>query len=331
MFLKIAPFLLGIVSFLFTILTPFLIAMVISYLLNPLVTVLNKRNVPRPIAVLLIYLSFILIVTVIVMNTLPTLVHQLKDVGEHIPQLIAHVQKWVEDYRSNQYGFPETVRIGIESSLTHVENSIINGIRKLLGGFGSLFNYMIIVFIVPFLAFYMLRDMNLIERAVMKLLPKKNRKDWIRLIKNIDEALGNYIRGQLFVCLIVGLLAYIGYTIIGLPFPLVLALVVGITNIIPYIGPFIGAAPALLIAITTSPKLAISVLIVNLIIQLLEGNVISPTIVGKKLHMHPLFIIFALLIGGEIAGIAGLILAVPFFAVVKVIIQHIVNHYVFRR
>lgn len=331
LFTKLAPFLLAIVSFFVTILTPFLIAMVISYVLNPLVNVLNRRKVPRPIAVILIYLCFIVFVTVITMNALPSLVTQLKDVSEHIPQLMAQIQVWIEEYRNNQYSLPESVRIGIESSLVNIEKTVTSGITKLLGGFGSMVNYVLLMFLVPFLAFYMLRDMELIERFIMKLIPTKNRKDWIRLFKNIDEALGNYIRGQLFVCLIVGLLAYVGYIFIDLPFPMVLAIIVGIANVIPYIGPFIGAAPALLIALTESTNLALSVVIVNVIIQLIESNVLSPIIVGKSLHIHPLMIIFALLIGGEVAGVPGLVLAVPFFAVMKVIIQHIANHYIYRK
>ena len=109
-----------------------------------------------------------------------------------------------------------------------------------------------------------------------------------------------------------------------------LAIVVSITNIIPYLGPFIGALPALVVGLSVSWKMALSVAAVNLIIQMLEGNVVSPQIVGKKLHIHPLFIIFSLLIGGEIGGILGLILAVPIFATLKVIVHHIGLYYTSR-
>jgi predicted PurR-regulated permease PerM len=150
-------------------------------------------------------------------------------------------------------------------------------------------------------------------------------------MKDIDQALGNYIRGQFLVCLIVGILAYIGYWIIGMPYPLLLASVVAVFNIIPYLGPFFGAAPAILMAFMVSWKMVLFVVIVNTICQILEGNVISPQVVGRTLHMHPLLIIFALLVGGEIAGVIGLILAVPLFAVMKVILQHFFAYYVKRK
>ncbi|MNP24022.1 pheromone autoinducer 2 transporter [compost metagenome] len=107
--------------------------------------------------------------------------------------------------------------------------------------------------------------------------------------------------------------------------------VVAICNIIPYLGPFLGAAPAMVVATTISWKMVLLVLLVNMVCQMIESNIISPQVVGRTLHLHPLLIIFALLVGGEIAGIPGLILAVPFFAVMKVIIQHFYTYYVRRR
>ena len=118
-------------------------------------------------------------------------------------------------------------------------------------------------------------------------------------------------RGQLLVCLVVGILAYVGYMLIGLPYALLLASIVGLMNVIPYLGPFIGAAPAVLVGLSESWKLALFVVAVNVVVQILESNVVSPQIVGRTLKLHPLVIILALLIGGQLGGILGLILAVP--------------------
>src|SRR5690606_12865398 len=112
-------------------------------------------------------------------------------------------------------------------------------------------------FIIPFLVFYMLKDFKLIERTTLTFVPKKHRRESIRLLIDIDHALGNYVRGQFTVCLIVGVLAYIGYWIIGMQYPLLLASIVAVFNIIPYLGPFIGAAPALLMASTISMQIVI--------------------------------------------------------------------------
>jgi predicted PurR-regulated permease PerM len=330
MLLQIHPILRGILSFLEAVLAPFLIAMMISYILNPVVSLLNQRKVPRTVAVLLIYSVFIASLTVVFMNITPMFIEQVSELNEHMPQLTTKAQSLVDGFNQNQY-LPDSIRNGINTSLAKLENGVSEWVSNYLSGIGNTINTLFIVFIVPFLAFYMLKDFQLLEKTALAIVPKTHRKQTVRLLVDIDTALGNYIRGQLLVCLIVGLFAYIGYWLIGMPYPLLLASVVAVFNIIPYLGPFFGAAPALIMASTISLKMVLFVALVNLAVQILEGNVISPQVVGRSLHMHPLMIIFALLVGGEVGGVLGLILAVPFFAVVKVILQHVFMHYVHRR
>ncbi|UJF31946.1 AI-2E family transporter [Paenibacillus hexagrammi] len=329
MLLLIKPLLLHVWQFLKAIITPFFIAMILSYLLNPVVNMLNQRKVPRTIAVLLIYGVFITSMTVIIMNVTPMFMNQLDELNEHMPQMAMRAQSLVDGFNQNQM-LPDSVRTGFNHSLTKLENSISMAISNYVNQIGNTINMLFVVFIVPFVAFYIMKDIQLLEKTALTIVPKDRRKVTVKLLLDIDTALGNYVRGQLLVCLIVGVLAYIGYWAIGMPYPLLLASVVAVFNIIPYLGPFFGAAPAILMASTVSLKMMLFVVLVNLAVQVLEGNVISPQVVGRSLHMHPLFIIFALMVGGEVAGIVGLILAVPFFAVMKVIIQHVVLHYVRR-
>ncbi|GAB2672423.1 AI-2E family transporter [Paenibacillus thermoaerophilus] len=309
---------------------PFLIAMIISYVLNPVVNMLNDRKVPRTIAVLLIYAMFVASVVVVLMNLVPMLIAQLRELNEHVPGLTFRAQSLINGVSDNPL-VPEGIRTGFDKALTHVENRLNAAIGDLIQGIGSTLNVLFVAFIVPFLAFYMMKDFQLIEKTVLAIVPREHRKQTVKLVVDIDEALGNYVRGQILVCLIVGILAYIGYWIIGMPYALLLASVVALFNIIPYLGPFFGAAPAMLVAATISIKMMLLVAAVNLICQVLEGNVISPQVVGRSLHLHPLVIIFALLVGGELAGIVGMILAVPFFAVIKVIAHHVANHYIHRK
>lgn len=325
----ILPFLRGFFQFLKAVLGPFLIAMIISYLLNPIVNLLSRRSVPRSVAVLLIYSLFLLSVFIIIMNTLPLLEKQLEEMAEHLPRWNEQIQYMINEY--NDHGkewLPSSIQRAIENSLNRMEQGLGNGVSRLLDGVGNTINQMFIALIIPFLAFYMLRDVHNFERSFKNLIPRAKRREFFRLFQEIDQALGNYIRGQLLVCVIVGVLVYIGYWIIGLPYAFILAIIVGIFNIIPYLGPIFGAIPAIFVAITISTKMVFAVIITNFIVQMLEGNVLSPQIVGRTLHMHPLFIIFALLVGGEIGGIWGLILAVPMFAVGKVMIEHIFRYYV---
>lgn len=326
MLIKISPMLLAVYLFAKAVLAPFIIAMIISYVLNPVVNLLNARKVPRPIAVLLIYAVFIASLTVILMNFIPMFMRQLKELNEHLPELGLKAQFMINSFNRNEL-LPPSVREGLNEALFKLEASFSEGITSFVNDIGSTINMMFVAFIIPFLVFYMLKDFKLIERTTLTFVPKKHRREMIRLFLDIDDALGNYIRGQFIVCLIVGTLAYIGYWLVGMPYPLLLASIVAVFNIIPYLGPFFGAAPALIMASTISWKMVLLVAAVNLVVQILEGNVISPQVVGRSLHMHPLMIIFALLVGGEFAGVIGLILAVPFFAVMKVIYQHVYVHF----
>ncbi|WP_223069275.1 AI-2E family transporter [Paenibacillus caui] len=316
-------------SFLKAVLAPFIIAVIISYVLNPIVSMLNARKVPRTIAVLLIYAVFLTSLTVILMNMIPMFIEQLGELGEHLPELTMHTQQIMNKWDNSL--LPQGVRMGMNNWFFQVEQRMATGIQDFLNNIGTTIGVVFNAFIIPFLIFYMLKDFEVFERLLIRCLPKSHRKSIIGLLKDIDEALGNYVRGQLLVCVIIGVLAYAGYMIIEMPFALLFASVVAVCNIIPYLGPFLGAAPALIMATTISWRMVLFVVIVNALCQTLESNVISPQVVGRKLHLHPMLIIFALLVGGEIGGIPGLILAVPLFAVLKVIIQHFYGYYIRRK
>ncbi|MFC5650142.1 AI-2E family transporter [Paenibacillus solisilvae] len=328
--LLLKPVITHIYIFLRAVLAPFLIAMIISYVLNPIVSLLNERKVPRTIAVLLIYAVFCASLTVVLVNAIPIFLEQLQELNRHMPDLTMRAQNIVNDLNNSSF-LPESIRGGINNSLYKLEKQASDSIFSFVNNIGAMINVLFIAFIIPFLAFYILKDFEVFERTLLTYVPKSHRKHAVRLLKDIDNALGSYIRGQFLVCLIVGILAYIGYLIVGMPYSLLLASVVAVTNIIPYLGPFFGAAPALVVASTVSFKMMLMVVIVNTACQILEGNVISPQVVGRTLHMHPLSIIFALLVGGELAGIVGMILAVPIFAAIKVILQHMFAYYVRRK
>lgn len=158
------------------------------------------------------------------------------------------------------------------------------------------------------------------KRAAWYLTPPSFRKRGHAFVKAVDESLGNYIRGQLLVCSLIGGAAAIVLWLFHIPYPLVLGMLIGATNVIPYFGPIIGAVPAVFIAFTISVKSVMIVLITVAVLQFLESNVLSPIIVGRSLHMHPVVIMLVLLAGGELFGLIGMILAVPTAAIIRVII-----------
>ena len=232
MLIQLKPLLMWFYDVFWAVLRPLVIAMIISYVLNPIVCLLNERKVPRTAAVLLIYATFIAAMTVILMNLIPMFMKQLTELNEHLPEFTVKAQSIISQVNENRM-LPESIRTGFYNALENIEEQISEAVTKYIDGIGSTLNMVLIAFIIPFLAFYMLKDFRMIERGVVSSIPKAHRKPMIKLLVDIDQALGNYIRGQLIVCVIVGVMAYIGYMLIGIQYPLLLACGVAIFNIIP--------------------------------------------------------------------------------------------------
>jgi len=326
----VRPMLLSVYGFFKAVLAPFLVALVISYVLNPIVNLLHERKVPRTAAVLLIYAVFVTSLAVILMNVIPMFFRQVEELNQHMPELTMRAQLLADHY-NRIIILPDSVKEGIDRAVEGLEKKLTDAVSNFLHNIGAVFNAVFLIMIVPFLAFYMMKDMNLFEKAALQFVPRSARKQVIRLMKDIDEALGSYIRGQFIVSFCVGVLAYAGYLIIGLPYPLLMAAFVALFDIIPYLGPFLGALPAVVVASAISWKMVLFVVIVNVLCQTMESNVISPQVVGRAMNIHPLTIIFVLLAGGELAGIVGLLFAVPFYAALKVIALHLFAYYIRRK
>jgi predicted PurR-regulated permease PerM len=301
---------------------PFFIASFITYLLHPIIEKIHGHNIPRPVAILLIYFLFFGGLGLSIYKGIPHIIIQIRDFTDNIPVLFEQYREWSTIIQTQTEHLPNGLHEKIDELLIDIEEGIGSTLASTVTVLKDLINYFFILALIPFIVFYMLKDYDLMKKALWYVTPRKWRISGIQFLRDIDHSLGNYIRGQLLVCLFIGLLATIGLWLIKMKYPLLLGIIIGITNIIPYFGPIIGAVPALLIAVTLSGKMVIWVTVIIFTLQFLEGNILSPLIVGKSLHMHPVLIMFALLAGGELAGILGLILAVPFLAVLKVIILH---------
>lgn len=309
-----------------TILVPFFIAAFITYLLHPVVEKLHELKVPRPIAIIVIYLLFFGGLGYGLYKVLPYTIQQLKDFTSNLPEYVDLYKTVTEDFYKQIDYLPEAFHEQVNTMLTSLEETLATIITGLLDLTKKLVSSFILFAIIPFISFYLLKDFDLVKKSVWYLTPRKMRRSGKRLLGDIDESLGNYIRGQLLVALIIGVCAWLALWLAGMKYPLLLGIIIGLTNIIPYFGPILGAVPAMIIALTISMKMVIIVIVIIFALQFLEGNLLSPLIVGKSLHMHPVIIIFALLIGEAVGGIFGLILAVPFFAVLKVVILHTKVH-----
>ncbi|WP_042146095.1 AI-2E family transporter [Paucisalibacillus sp. EB02] len=319
---KLFPYYKAFFSFLWHLAAPFLIACLIAYLLYPIVQKINQYNIPRGIAILLIYLLFFGVTGYLIYRVYPAIVTQLRDLDEYLPQLVAMYQDIIYQVYESTSFLPETVHDKIDQMISYIEQSIDTLISKLIGGVTKIIDFIVILTVIPVLVFYFLKDYKKINYYIKRKLPRKYRDSVSNLVHAIDEGLGGYIRGQLLVCLFVAITSYLIYQFLGLKYALLLAIFMGLMNFIPYFGPIIGAIPAVLIALTISGKMVLFVLIGVFVIQLIESNLLSPYIVGKSIKIHPVAIIFVLLLGGKLFGVLGMVLAVPTFTILRVVIKH---------
>lgn len=184
-------------------------------------------------------------------------------------------------------------------------------------------NIGIVIGTTPFVLFFMLKDGHKFKDYTTKIMPPKFRKDFHDLLEKMSVQVGSYIQGQIIVSFCIGLLLFIGYSIIGLKYALVLASIAAVTSVVPYLGPTIAISPAIVIAIITSPLMLLKLAVVWTLVQFFEGHFISPNVMGKTLKIHPLTIIFILLCAGNLMGIVGVIIGIPLYAVLKVLVSHI--------
>ncbi|MBS3885894.1 MAG: AI-2E family transporter [Dethiobacter sp.] len=309
---------------LLVVLLPFFLAVIAAYILNPLVDFLEKHRIPRYLGILLIYAVFFSLFLAIGLSTIPVLILELQILAEGIPEYTRHVRQFMlniqADYR--RINIPDGVREVLNQNITELQNWLLHLVELVSHRIVALFSHTFMIFVIPILVYYILRDMELLKRSVLLVFPMQYRKWVVAMGSEMDRTMGAYFRGMLLTCFLVAAMTYTGLLIIGMEFALLLGIISGITNIIPYFGPFIGAVPAVLIALLSSPLLALKVIAVVIIVQQIESQLITPQVIGRSIGLHPLTVIFALILGGTLFGVAGLIFAVPLTAMLRIFIKY---------
>jgi predicted PurR-regulated permease PerM len=305
--------------------SPFLIAFLIAYILHPMVRHLHKRGMPRALAIIIIYLLFFGTTGYAAVKGTPIILAQLGSLSQHIPTFTQFYQDKVDHFYTATDHLPEQVHVHFNRLLGKAQNALNQTVSKIMLSIQRLVTSIFTIFLIPFIVFYLLKDIRKIQQWLNEHAPDRWREPAKVLIHEIDHSLGSYIRGQILVCVAVGVAAFIGLWIFKIPYPGVLGFFVGITDIIPFFGGAIGAIPAVLVAMTFGFKKVIIVVAVISVVQTLEGNLFSPVIVGKSVHLHPVFIMLSLVVGGELGGIIGLLIAVPVFVTGREIVKFIIN------
>lgn len=303
-------------------LLPFVIGGFIAYLLHPVVEKIEMLGINRTVAILIIYVLFFGGTGYALYMGVPVLIEQISHFSEHIPELTAHYKGLVKDLHASTSRWPDGIQTQIEERVDDFEHWLDRFLEKIMNVFKGIVNFVFVLAVIPFISFYILKDLDLIKKAAWYMTPRKWRKQGREFLSAVNISLGGYIRGQLLVCVLIGTISSLLFWLIGMDYPVIMGAIIAFTNIIPYFGPVIGAVPVIAFALLTSVKLALMAGGIIILLQLLEGNVLSPYIVGKSINIHPLFIIAALIIGGEAGGVIGMLVAVPLLAVLKVAVIH---------
>lgn len=316
---KVLGSILGVIS-------PFFIGLVIAWLLDPAVTYLQKKNVKRSIGTIVVFFVFILILYLLFRIMLPLLYTQLNEfITNSLPTLIKSTGTFIEnlftkleatgfDFTSVEtsvYKALENIGVDLTTGLPKAALNVVSTLVSSIGTFG----------LGLIVGFYLLIDFEGVKK-IFNYIPIKNKEGFDYIIGKLNIAFRSFVQGTLFISLIIMILSSIFYGIIGLPSALLFGLICGITNIIPYIGPWIGGAICVIVGLTVSPLTGILAGVVAFVIQQVDGMILQPLIMSKTMKLHPVTIMIGLLVFGYLFGILGMIFATPIMASVKIIASY---------
>lgn len=305
------------------IIIPLVVGGILFYITLPLQTFLEKYKFPRWSTIVIIFILLGLLLWVFFALIGPPLVKQMNALIENFPTLTKQLNDVTNDLLRQKSNLPENVQNVIDSALVQLQDFALQFGKWTVQFVQSLVQTIALLILVPFFLVFMLKDHEKFAPTIYNLFTGE-RREWIKkTLRDIDNVLRSYIQGQLLVSLILAIMIWVGYRIIGLQYALLLAIFALFMNLIPFIGPWIAVTPAVIIAYLQDPKLVIGVAIVTVVAQQIESNLITPNIIGKTLDIHPLTVITIILAAGNIAGFVGVIAGVPTYAVIKVIVSNI--------
>ncbi|WP_169712015.1 AI-2E family transporter [Mammaliicoccus stepanovicii] len=312
-----------------TLVGPIIVAFVAFYLFNPIINFMERYNISRLWGIIILLCAIIAGFSLIVTLLIPVVQHQIESFTKNLPNYIDEFSgkldalsrnSFVADYYAQAQNWFQQNFSDIPKKLS---DSVGNFGHKFKSFVSTITHVVVILITFPFVLFFLLKDGGKFRSYFISLMPPKFRKDTHDLIDKMNIQVGSYIQGQMIVAFCIGVLLFIGYSIIGLEYALTLASIAAVTSVVPYLGPMIAISPAIVLAAIDSPFMLLKLAIVWAAVQFLEGHFISPNIMGKTMQIHPLTIIFVLLCAGNLAGVLGVILGIPGYAIIKVAVTHL--------
>lgn len=277
------------------------VSFVLMSALRPLVETLARFKIPRPIAILLIYVLIIGVLVVALGGLVPSLVIQTSHLAQDLPLLVSRLLPYWD--------------INVQAITQQIAPISENVVRLTVG----IFNNVLTILTILVFTFYFLLERKHTELFVVHIAGQDVAARVMTIVREVEKRLGAWVQGQLFLMTVIGICSYVGLSFLGVESALSLAIISGILEAVPIVGPIVSAIPAVFVAFSSSPMLALSVIVLYVVIQQLENNLIVPIVMKKNLGLSPLVTILALMIGGKLGGITGAVLAVPVVLVIEVI------------
>lgn len=309
-----------------SVISPLFIGIGLAWLFDPFVSYLNKKGVSRILGAIFVYIIFLSFIYLLLRLMIPSITNQLNDLAKNVPNFINYLKENIDKFFENlnnlgNYNFTD-IKISIYDSINNLSRSLTIDLPKtIMNAVSNIISGSVNLLIGLLIGLYMLFDFDNVKKHLYSLIPKKYQDDTRTLLTRLNNNLKSYVHGTLLIMFILFVFQSIALAIAGLEAPMVFGLFCAVTNVIPYVGPYIGGIPAVIVGLSISPTTGIFVLIAIVLAQTLESYFLQPIVMGKTMKLHPVTIMLGLLLFGHFFGILGMILATPVISILKTIFQ----------
>jgi len=300
----------------------FSFALMFAYFFDPLYRYLIHKKVPKVLAIIIVFGIIIALLILTVFFLIPSVINQLNILYQEIPNFIENYQNLILSIKPQLSKFinPADVEILLKENLSELQKGILGFSQSIIIYLSNIVSSITFgIVIIPLILFYLMRDLVLFKENLYIFVSRENKKEFKEVLEEIDHIISGFIRGRIIVCFIVGTLIGIGLYFLNLKFALIIGIVSGVFNFIPYLGPIVGVILALIFALGNSWWTLLMIVILFVLVNQLEAIYLNPNILGKGLGLHPLTVILSILICGQVLGILGVLVAVPLAAILKVL------------
>jgi len=300
----------------------FSFALMLAYFFDPLYRYLTHKKIPKVLAIIIVFGIIIALLILTVFFLIPSVINQLNILYKEIPNFIENYQNLILSIKPQLSKFinPADVEILLKENLSELQRSVLGFSQSIIIYLSNIVSSITFgIVIIPLILFYLMRDIVVFKESLYIFVSRGNKKEFKEVLEEIDHIVSGFIRGRIIVCFIVGTLIGIGLYFLNLKFALIIGIVSGVFNFIPYLGPIVGVILALIFALGNPWWTLLMIVILFVLVNQLEAIYLNPNILGKGLGLHPLTVILSILICGQLLGILGVLVAVPLVAILKVL------------